>query len=1855
MKKYLLSLFLAVVMLLSSCSSLQKSMTGMQNIGKQRAKILEKADQNPLNLEDIQAIYDLYEVANQKEARDWQIILLFDLLHHESKVRRFPYDLSAALMDSANVLASQIEQECDEIWLKFFLYQLSYHSASYRSEDALRDSLLNHILDKDWAICQSDKYFKLSKYLINEGGSRINSPRHMALIHIWSRQNQNDYRYYSFSPYEIPLAEQDTTFVEAAIPDIQAWSERSSSSYNTRLRLFKGIFEEVEEDKELLAKWHLRWMEWEMKANGAYDKAVLHKSIYRNLLKQYANTAGELYVLLDFGLKTISNEFESSAHLQEAKVIFDKVIKLDSQGNYAEKAKKQIAETITKGNFSYDLIGNNLHLKPSFIDLSYRNITNLEMAFYPVSHRHYELLYTARPRDSLAFQEILEGIEPLKVSHQLPETKDYRFKNTRIGLPELPMGNYIWQVKSLESNGGILHHFITVSDEMYVFTKLQDKGNYELKLLHKANGSPVSERKVMLELKYADTAFSVLTDENGVIPLNTKDMKLRTQQSFNYRNEFMAYSIHQEDTIFLGKPSWSDYRETVKAKDEVAFTTDRYTYQSGDSIQLKCFAFNEGKVLKNKSMTLYLMSLSRGGRIDIDSLAVTSNAFGTASASFFLNPSYTNGYYRIYAKDKKGNTIGSINVQKMDFVTPNFDLSLWADSSPNHYFAFGDTVRIKGKLNAYSGINVSALKGNAAVILGENLLAKPEVSLGEKGEFTIKIVPQHQNKYENEHFYEVVVSFSHISGERVEAMATFSACKKPSRNIGIPKKMQLKEGKKWKLKPRYEIQDTEVEGENLLYTIYRVRQPSVPLHDVALRPVDFHLINGVEWKERFPYYPFEQENKPENWLKEQKIASSYLTSGGENELQQLKAGVYLLEVGEGADKATTVLWVWPVQKGKLSFQKFLYSNLSDSTYQSAEDDIKIRFGTAAFDRHIYLKAVDERGRSIIDESYQLSKAEKEVSFSIPENAVGQKITGKLMTVVEGHLYRQDFVIKYQKTTFELIPQKDLSLMEAGKPYQKSFKIKGDRLDWKDGEALAWMYDASLESISNQYNKNWFYKGSRYDLNLYLGSEGLGNEVSGSFSYYYNHRFYKRLDYEFNEVAEVEIRNTPSNSIALISTQAEVVNEKLRKDDDFTAFFFPHLLVKNGQLDFDFNAPDGISKWKMHVLVHDESGRKLTYTTEIQNQKPLMLEVFQPMSLRAGDTWELKGGLFQQKAQSQQAQVVLKASDESAKVFSVQEKAVKLTGQENYFQFSLSLPDSLRHLRLAFSAQAGKHADGLQRDIPISPKMQKYEVGSVWSIPSESKEELSLANVLNREKEENISYELSLIRHPWWFVVADLPVLTAAEKPGKSYFQLINQFAAYHLMDYLKSQEMVSDFVQNYLSHEGEKPERIQNRAKMKALAESLSANHYHQKLAVKEKLLELQANGDGMAWFPGGQSSNLINRHFIKFLNRLEKYGIDDAAAYEMTKLRESAQKALQATLEKQLKQESPNINALLSTAEALANSSDARDLLDVTFIDTFQAKGLSLQNQGRWAKILWSVDRQKEASNLVDAMLKRSQYDVAKGRWWEGSQIADYGSQRLRFQMDMIQLLGEMGKAYEGKKEELIQYLLYQKQTVAWNNDILHQQGLWAIMEYGKELQSGEVESAILSDSEKEDLERYGFLLKSLNPEEKAHQKIVVESPSGMLWASLNWKFWSEPEVAGSGGEVLKVSRKFKESVDGLAKNVPDKITQGGRFFVELTIESERDLSFVEIRDQRAGGMLPMLFESGYRYQNGEFFYEEVNATEQIYYFTTLRAGKTIIQYEVYWPFMGDFLYGNSTAKSLYVPEISAFGEGKRVRVISD
>ena len=227
--------------------------------------------------------------------------------------------------------------------------------------------------------------------------------------------------------------------------------------------------------------------------------------------------------------------------------------------------------------------------------------------------------------------------------------------------------------------------------------------------------------------------------------------------------------------------------------------------------------------------------------------------------------------------------------------------------------------------------------------------------------------------------------------------------------------------------------------------------------------------------------------------------------------------------------------------------------------------------------------------------------------------------------------------------------------------------------------------------------------------------------------------------------EFDDKNKDSNNESTKSDNTTTDNIQIRKNLNETAFFFPQLQTdKEGNVSFNFKAPEALTKWKLQLLAHTKTLESAVTQLEAVTQKELMVIPNAPRFLREGDkiTISTKIANLTEKELSGVAQLILTDAvtgkdisntlldvERSRNVNSQNSTSTSLSAQSfvvdskgnTQVSWNLTIPEGIQAVQYKVIAKAGDFSDGEQNALPVlCNRMMVTETLPMWIRSNQTK-------------------------------------------------------------------------------------------------------------------------------------------------------------------------------------------------------------------------------------------------------------------------------------------------------------------------------------------------------------------------------------------------------------------------------------------------------------------------------------------------------------------------------------------------------
>ena len=761
--------------------------------------------------------------------------------------------------------------------------------------------------------------------------------------------------------------------------------------------------------------------------------------------------------------------------------------------------------------------------------------------------------------------------------------------------------------------------------------------------------------------------------------------------------------------------------------------------------------------------------------------------------------------------------------------------------------------------------------------------------------------------------------------------------------------------------------------------------------------------------------------------------------------------------------------------------------------------------------------------------------------------------------------------------------------------------------------------------------------------------------------------------------------------------AETGDIQIRENFAETAFFYPQLRTnEKGEVSISFVLPESLTRWKFMGLAHTRNVDYGKIEATATASKEFMLQPNMPRFVRVGDKANIAASLMNLSDKGVKGTVRMELfNPETEKVFYSQKQKFDVKGGETgHVNFTFEVGDKYAVMACRMVADGDTFSDGEQRYIPVLTDKQWVTETVPLNVNGEGAHIFSLENLFNKHSktasEQRLTVEFTA--HPAWYAVQALPVV--ANPQNEDALSWATAYYAHSLAACIvKENPRIKQIFDSWKAQSGTKETFMSNLQKNQELKNILLAetpwlteatneaeqkqriatlfdlNTMNSQLAVSvEKLGELQ-NADGAwSWYKGMQGSRYVTTQVMEMLVRLNALTHQDADSRMQPMIQKGFEYlGKQAAEEYKSMKEAEKKGAVgLRPSEqvlrylyicVLDGKAPVDKKVNQYFIDKLSGEGKELTIYGKalGAIILQQAGKVAEAKLFMQSLMEYSVVTDEMGRYFDTPKARySWFSYKIPTEvaaMEAIQRITKDTKAID----EMKRWLLKQKQTQTWETLIATADAVYALMATGASdllANTGGVEITLGKEMIRTPVDdAIGYIKKTVIGDVMNIKKVRVDKEgTGMGWGAVYAQYLESMDQIGEQGNGLSVSRQLYKGDEALNESVPLKV--GDRITVRLTVKADRDMDFVQIKDDRAACMEPLQAVSGFRWGNGLGYYQATKDASTQFFIDQMRKGTYVIEYQVYVNRTGEYQTGIATVQSAYAPEFGGHTGGYRVMV---
>ena len=747
--------------------------------------------------------------------------------------------------------------------------------------------------------------------------------------------------------------------------------------------------------------------------------------------------------------------------------------------------------------------------------------------------------------------------------------------------------------------------------------------------------------------------------------------------------------------------------------------------------------------------------------------------------------------------------------------------------------------------------------------------------------------------------------------------------------------------------------------------------------------------------------------------------------------------------------------------------------------------------------------------------------------------------------------------------------------------------------------------------------------------------------------------------------------------------------QLREHLNETAFCYPMLETdKAGNVVMKFTLPECLTTWRFMGVANTVNMLYGQIEGEAVAQKDVMVQPNVPRFIRMGDEAQLSARIFNtgEKNVSGNATLQLIDPETNKVVFEQQQSFAVEAGKTTSVHYQLSTINYQLSLLICKVVASGEgFSDGEQHYLPVLPDKEYVTKTVPYTQHEPGVKTIDLTRLFpTGTTQQKLTVEYT--NNPAWLMVQSLPVLgqprehSAIDQAASYYSNLLaktlldknpqvkttfeawkrERGAEQSLQSQLEKNQELKDLVLDETPWVGAADRESEQKQR---LADFFDENGISNRLSMAVgKLQKLQNANGSFSWYPGMPGSTQITVAVQEMLVRLNRMtGRQDATKQmedkafnyigtEMVKIVSELKKEEK----KGRKPTFPSFTALrwlyLCALDGRSLSSDVKEANNYLIaLLKKDIKRQTIYEKALTAIVLTRHGEQQKAKEYVQSLKEYTVFTEEMGRYYDTPRAAySWYDYKIPTEVAAIEAIQQVTPQDVKTVDEMRRWLLQEKRTQAWDTPINSVNAIWAFLADNTSstgLTSPTSPTVLAIDGAPIDLPQatagLGYVKTAVdNPQGKTFT--ATKTSEGTSWGAVYAQFFqktSEVEASQSG---ITVKREI------MSKENNGQCKVGDRIKVRITIETTRDLDFVQVIDHRAACMEPVRQLSGY--QQGAYVSPKDAATHYFYY--GLAKGKHVIETEYYIDRAGHYETGTCTVGCAYAPEYRATAPSQTLNI---
>lgn len=386
------------------------------------------------------------------------------------------------------------------------------------------------------------------------------------------------------------------------------------------------------------------------------------------------------------------------------------------------------------------------------------------------------------------------------------------------------------------------------------------------------SGKPVAKATVQLS-KYEYNYNDRKRTKHKVTDLITNEQG-ECHYVAGHNDQYLVTVVNGNDTLLAGNEyigQFYDFDNFTNQQQSITFYTDRAIYRPGQTVHFKGIVLKrirkETHIVDKYKQTIKLMDVNWQ---EVSSLTLTTNEYGTFSGSFVLPSSGLNGSYTIFTE------LGSTNIQVEEYRRPSYEMIF---DEPLKSYSFNDTIVVTGWLKAFSGTPIQGANVNFQVVrteanywgrwfnpIPEKVISTEETVSKDDGSFSVSFIAMSNDIDDLDRIIQYTIKADATDGNGESTHNEFSLRISNSNlliNCDLPEVVHNDNFSGTTVNTT-NLNEKEV-ASTVNISISRLKAPEGFIHNRRWTAPDTFLLDEKTFKNKFPAYPYREEQLPSNW------------------------------------------------------------------------------------------------------------------------------------------------------------------------------------------------------------------------------------------------------------------------------------------------------------------------------------------------------------------------------------------------------------------------------------------------------------------------------------------------------------------------------------------------------------------------------------------------------------------------------------------------------------------------------------------------------------------------------------------------------------------------------------------------------------------------------------------------------------------------------------------------------------------------------------------------------------------------------------------------------------------------------